>query len=292
MSSLDAFSDILRRDEPLAPHTWLKVGGPAQFFAEPRHPEELAALVRQCHAQGLPIRVLGAGSNVLVRDEGVSGVVLHLSADAFMQIEVEGTHVRAGAAAPLSAVISRAVKAELAGLETLAGIPGTIGGALRGNAGGRSGDIGQFVHSVRVMTATGEVFDRRGDELAFAYRSSSINEPVILEGVFALRHEPPESITRRMRKLWIMKKATQPLSFQSAGCVFKNPRGISAGALIEQAGLKGTRIGGAEVSDRHANFIVTDQSATADDVLRLIDLMRSRVAERFGVDLELEIQIW
>ena len=292
MSSLAEFNAITRPDEPLAPYTWLKVGGPAQYFIEPRHPEELVQVVQCCHAEQIPVRVLGGGSNLLVRDEGVGGVVLRLSGDAFARIDVDGTSVRSGAGALLSQLISRSVKAELAGLEVLAGIPGTVGGALRGNAGGRSGDIGQFVKSVKVLTAKGEVFMRSEDELLFSYRQSSLYEMVVLEGVFALHHGNPDEIVNRMRKIWIMKKATQPLSFQSAGCIFKNPRGLSAGALIEQAGLKGTRIGNAEISDRHANFIVTHPGAGSDDVLRLIDLARSKVAEQFGVDLELEINIW
>jgi UDP-N-acetylmuramate dehydrogenase len=211
---------------------------------------------------------------------------------SFTEIEIDGTTVRCGAAAPLSQLISQTVKAELAGLETLSGIPGTVGGALRGNAGGRGGDIGQFVESVTVMNSKGEILIRRGDELSFGYRESSVDELVILEGVFRLQAGDPEEITRRMRKIWIMKKATQPLSFQSAGCIFKNPRGLSAGALIEQAGLKGIRVGEAEISDRHANFIVTHPGAKSDDVLRLIDLARSKVSEQFAVDLELEIKIW
>lgn len=292
MSSLADFSEITRQDEPLAQHTWLQVGGPAQYLLEPRHPEELVQVLRCCHEEQIPVRVLGGGSNILVRDEGVSGVVLRLAGEPFERIEIDGTTVRAGAAAPLSQLLSRSIKAELAGLEVLAGIPGTVGGALRGNAGGRSGDIGQFVKSVKVLTNKGDVVTRTEDEVSFGYRNSSLDEIVILEGVFELHRGDPHEITQRMRKLWIMKKATQPLSFQSAGCVFKNPRGLSAGALIEQAGLKGTRIGAAEISDRHANFIVTHEGAKSDDVLRLIDLARSKVSEQFGVDLELELQIW
>lgn len=292
MSSLADFSDITRRDEPLAPYTWLRVGGPAQYFIEPRHPEQLVEVVKCCHAEQIPVRVLGGGSNLLVRDDGVSGVVLKLSGDAFAHVEVKGTTVTAGAGALLSQLISQSVKAELAGLEVLAGIPGTVGGALRGNAGGRSGDIGQFVKSVKVLTVKGEVFTRMEDELLFSYRQSSLDELVILEGTFELHHGVTEEIVSRMRKIWITKKATQPLSFQTAGCIFKNPRGLSAGALIEQAGLKGTRVGGAEISDRHANFIVTHEGARSDDILRLIDLARSKVTEQFGVDLELEIKIW
>jgi UDP-N-acetylmuramate dehydrogenase len=292
MPSLEHFHDITRRDEPLAPYTWLKTGGAAKYLITPRSPDELIEVVRCCHQNHFPTRVLGGGSNLLVRDEGVPGVVLRLSDPAFSKIAVEGTIVTAGSGASLSHLISHSVKAGLAGLDTLVGIPGTVGGALHGNAGGKSGDIGQHVRSVRVVTIAGESFVRQEDELEFAYRSSSLNELIILEARFALHHEDPEEITRRMRKLWIMKKATQPLTFQSAGCIFKNPRGMSAGWLIDQAGLKGTRIGEAEFSDRHANFIVTHPGATSKDVHRLIDLARSKVSEQFGVDLELEVQIW
>jgi UDP-N-acetylmuramate dehydrogenase len=292
MNSLVAFKEISLLDQPLAPHTWMKIGGPAQYLVRPRNVAELQDVVRLCHEEQIPVRILGGGSNVLVRDEGVSGAVLQLLGESFGQIAVEDTTARAGSGALLSQLISQTVKAELAGLETLTGIPGTVGGALRGNAGSRAGDLGQFVESVTVMNVKGEISTRKGDELWFGYRESNIDELVILEGTFRLQPAESEEITRRMRKLWIMKKATQPLSFQSAGCIFKNPRGLSAGALIEQAGLKGIRVGEAEISDRHANFIVTNPGAKSDDVLRLIDLARSKVSEQFGVDLELEIKIW
>jgi UDP-N-acetylmuramate dehydrogenase len=292
MTTLDEFAPIVRYDEPLAPHTWLKVGGPAQYVFTPRSPEELQRVVRWCVSESVPTHVLGGGSNLLIRDEGISGAVIHISGEGFDEITIEGTKVRAGGGALLSNLVSRTVAARLAGLESLVGIPGTVGGALHGNAGGRTGDIGQFVRSVMVMTAQGERFTRSEDELSFDYRRSSVNELCILSAEFALTEEDPVEISRRMRTLWIMKKAAQPFSFQSAGCIFKNPRGLSAGALIEQAGLKGTRIGQCEISDRHANFIVTHAGATSADVLRLIELVRSRVHEIHGVELELEIEIW
>ena len=230
--------------------------------------------------------------NLMIRDEGVSGAVIQLSDAKFADVTVDGNEVRAGAGALLSQAISVSVRAGLAGLEVLAGIPGTVGGAIKGNAGGKSGEIGQTTKSVTTMSAKGEFVIRAGDELAFAYRSSNIIEPFILDGTFSLQPDDPEEITQRMRKIWIMKKASQPLSDQSAGCIFKNPRGLSAGTLIDQAGLKGTRVGGAEISDRHANFVVTHDGCRSDDVLRLIDLVQAKVSEQFGVDLELEIQIW
>lgn len=292
MSLPDEFREITRANEPLAEHTWLKIGGPAEYFVTPRDVDELIAVVKHCLANDIPTRLLGGGSNLLVRDEGVKGVVIRLDGEPFKQIEIEGNIARAGGGALLSHLISETVRAELAGLETLAGIPGTVGGALHGNAGTRSGDIGQFVKSVTVLTAKGERFVRDDEELSFSYRSSSVNELVILEGEFELQKDDPAEIARRMRKLWIMKKATQPLSFQTAGCIFKNPRGLSAGSLIEQCGLKGEKVGGVEVSDRHANFFVSGEGATAADALELIDKVRTAVSEQFGVDLELEIQMW
>jgi UDP-N-acetylmuramate dehydrogenase len=291
-SIASGFDEIVRLREPLAPHTWLGIGGPAQYFAEPRSIDELQTLVRRAAAEGLPIRVLGGGSNLLVRDDGVPGLVLRLSAPAFHHIEAAKQIVTAGGGARLGHVVSTAVRSGLAGLETLVGIPGTIGGALHGNAGSHGGDIGQWTCQADVMTREGEIIQRSRDELVFAYRHSSLDELVILQAQFQLETEDPQELTKRMQKQWIVKKAGQPLAHQSAGCIFKNPRGISAGMLIDQAGLKGTRIGGAEVSDRHANFIVVDREASSHDVLQLIDLMRSRVAEQLGVELELEIEIW
>ena len=292
MSLLDQFSEILKRDEPLAPYTWLKVGGPAQFLIEPRDAEELARVVRACNLAGIPVRVLGGGSNVIVRDEGVGGAVLRLTNPAFSQIQITGNRVSAGAGALLSHVISETVRAGLAGFENLAGIPGTIGGALHGNAGGRHGEIALFVRRVTVLAASGETLVRTDDELQFDYRQSNLDELLVLEAEFELQPDDPDQISQRLKKFWIAKKASQPLSSQTAGCVFKNPRGQRAGQLIEQAGLKGARIGGAEINDRHANFIVTHEGASSDDVLRLMDLVRSKVAEQFGVPLEPEVKIW
>lgn len=292
MKTLNELSDLVRLNEPLAPQTWLKVGGPAQMFAEPDSVEALTTLVKLAKQQEIPVRMLGGGSNLLIRDEGVGGLIIKLSGEAFQKIEVQGNLVRAGGAALLSNVISQSVSAGLAGLESLVGIPGTIGGAVKGNSGGRHGEIGDFVRSIEVLTADGEQVFRSGDELSFEYRFSGISELVILSVELELKPGDIDEITRRMRQLWISKKASQPFSFQSAGCIFKNPRGLSAGALIEQSGLKGTRVGGAEVSDRHANFIVTHPGATSTDVLNLIDLIRSRVHEKQSIELEIEINIW
>ncbi len=243
MSLAKGFEHFVRRSEPLAPHTWFHLGGPAEYFAEPETVDDLQALVRRAHAEGTPVRLLGGGSNILVRDEGVPGVVVRLSAAAFSEISVGQQTVTAGGGAKLGHAISTSVREGLAGLEPLVGIPGTIGGALHSNAGSRGGDVGQWTCEATVMTRAGEIVSRPREELVFAYRESSLDELVILRARFELEQEDPEELTKRMQKQWIIKKAGQPLGHQSAGCIFKNPRGMSAGMLIEQAGLKNTRVG-------------------------------------------------
>lgn len=292
MPGLDEFAEIVKRNESLAPYTYFKLGGPAELLVQPRNREELAAVVRRCHQEHIPLHVLGGGCNLLVREEGVRGTVLRLSEPAFTQIQVEGKRVHAATGAPLSALISHAARHNLAGFESLVGIPGTVGGSLRCNAGDRSGEIGQFVRQVEVMDEHGEIETRQRDELRFDYRWSNLDDPVLLSADFELDSDDADGIVKRMRKAWIQRKASQPLSFQAAGRIFKDPRGLNAAAMIEQAGLAKTRVGGAEVSDRNANFIVAHPGATARDVLRLIDLVRSRVRERFSVELELEIAVW
>jgi UDP-N-acetylmuramate dehydrogenase len=229
---------------------------------------------------------------MLVRDEGVSGVVVRLSEPAFTQIAVEGKRVRAGTGASVASLISEAARHNLAGLETLVGIPGTVGGALRTNAGDRAGDIGQYVRSVEVLDSQGQVQVRDRDELRFAEHDSNLDDPVLLTVEFALDADSADAIVKRMRRAWIMRKAARPAVFQAAGRIFKNPRGLSASALIEQAGLARTKVGGAEVSDRDANYIAVHPGASSRDVLRLIELMRARVRERFDVQLEQEITVW
>jgi UDP-N-acetylmuramate dehydrogenase len=292
MHALDDFADIVKPNERLAPYLHLRLGGPAELLVQPRTREELSAIVRRCFEQRLPLRVLGGGCNVLVRDEGVKGVVLRLSEPAFTQITVEGNQVRSGTGAAVSALISQAARHGLAGLETLVGIPGTVGGALRCNAGDRVGDISQFVRQVEVFDSAGEAQVRERDELRFGYHSSNLDDPVILTAEFRLESDSPDAIVKRMRRAWIQRKAGQPLGYQPACRVFRNPRALSAAALIEEAGLARTRVGGAEVSERDSNYIVLHPGATARDVLRLIDLMRSRVQERFNVELELEVTVW
>lgn len=293
MHSFDDFRAIVTADEPLDPHLWFRLGGPAAYLARPKSLDQLLGLMRRCRDEEVPFKILSGGSNVLVRDEGVEAMVIHLESPAFSDVTVRGNLVEAGAAVPLTALISQSARAGLAGLEILTGIPGTVGGSLRGNAGDRLGAIGQFVRKAIVIDAADEVQVRDRDDLSFTDRESNLDEPVILSAEFELDHEDPESVVRRMRRIWIIKKENQPYGHQSSGCIFKNPSPeLSAGTLIDQAGLKGTRHGGAEVSDRHANFIVAQPGASASDVLHLIDQIRQRVWQQFGYELELQLQIW
>lgn len=290
--SIEDFSEILLRDEPLSQHTWLKLGGPAQYFVSPRTEAELLEVITTCRSQQLPIHILGSGSNLLVREAGVLGVVIKVIEPLLAEVHVEGTSLTAGGGTLLSHVVAEAVRAGLGGIEYLVGIPGTIAGAVVGNSGGRTGDIGQLITSVRVLTQDNQIAVRLGDELTFSYRRSSVQDLLVLSATLELTRDDSEELTRRMRKNWIMKRSTQPLADQSAGCIFRNPRGLSAGALIEQCGLKGLSVGKARISERHANFIVTEAGATSKDVEQLIHRIQKAVAEKYAVDLELEIKVW
>src|SRR5438477_6939380 len=200
MEELAAFADIVKYNEPLAPYTHLRLGGPVDVLIHPRSREELAAVVRRCFERHLPLHVLGSGCNLLVRDEGVRGAVLRLSQAAFTEIAVAGRRIRAGAGAALSAVISQAARHALAGLETLVGIQGTIGGSLRCNVGDRSGEIGQFVRRVEVMDGRGTVQIREREELQFSYHGSNLDDPVLLTAEFELEQDSADALVKRMRK--------------------------------------------------------------------------------------------
>jgi len=286
------FEHVVREQESLAPFTWFRVGGAAEYFAEPSTEDELIEIVRRCHEQEVPIRLLGGGSNILVSDAGVSGLVLHLSSAAFSQIEINGRQVCAGGGAKLAHLVSTTVGAGLAGLEQLAGIPGSVGGALHGNAGTQSGDIGQWTTQAVVMTLDGTIVTRSSEELRFSYRQTSLDELVIFKGEFTLEESDPQEIVKQMQISWIMKKSEQPTGQQGTGCVFKDSGGITAADLIDQAGFKGHCIGGAKVSEEHANFILVHENGTSQDVLDLIKATREAVQERTGVALELQMEIW
>lgn len=292
MKLFAGLEEIVKTQEPLAPRTWFGIGGPAEYFVQPASLEQLSEAVRRCRENDVPVHVMGNGSNLLIDDAGVKGAVFHLAGGQFSDVSFSGTGVKAGAGADMGKLVLRCVRDGLSGLECLTGIPGTIGGCVKMNAGGAFGDIGSVVESVQVMTADAEVFTRSREDLAFAYRSTNITSPFILSAEFRLTEDDPQRILRQVKQSWIYKKNTQPLGHGSAGCVFKNPRGLSAGALIDRAGLKGKRIGGAYVSQKHANFVIADAGSTASDVLKLINLIRETVYHKSEVYLELEVEVW
>jgi UDP-N-acetylmuramate dehydrogenase len=292
MGLMSGFEHFVRENEPLAPHTWFRLGGLAEYFAEPTSAEELRQLVIRCREEKVAIRLLGGGSNVLIPSGGVSGVVVSVFAPAFSNIQVANQEATAGGGARLSHLVSTTVRDGLAGLESLVGIPGTVGGALHGNSGSHGADIGQWCCEATVMTRGGDIETRKMEDLRFAYRQSSLEELVILQARFRLEPDDPVELTRRMQKMWIVKRSSEPSSEIGAGCIFKDPQGMSAAELIDQAGFKGTRVGAAEVSDRNPNFIIAEAGATSEDVKRLIDLVRGGVSAALGVDLENQIEIW
>jgi UDP-N-acetylenolpyruvoylglucosamine reductase len=282
---------IIRLDEPMAKRTTLRVGGPADCFVEPASEQDLAAVVRFCAERGLTFFVLGRGSNLLVRDGGFRGAVLSLAQPFFSRIEVSGQQLRCGAGARLKAVAVEAKRNGLTGLEFLEGIPGSVGGGLRMNAGAMGGAMFDSVTSVRLMDFTGNVQERARSELEVNYRSCpSLKKAIALEALLHGSAETRETIEKRMNEFSRKRWESQPAA-PSAGCMFKNPPTIPAGKLIDELGLKGTHVGGAFVSAEHGNFIVNDGTATARDVLELIELIRARARAERRIELEIEVEI-
>ena len=292
MSIFSGLEDIVEQDHPLAPHTWYRLGGPVDYFIRPRTVEEFQEVIRRCGDNHIRIHMMGFGSNLLVSDEGVRGAVIKLEGDEFGKTEFDGDEITAWAGAELSKLVLDCVEKGLSGIEVLTGIPGSVGGAIKMNAGGRFGDIGSVVESVRLMDSQGTLFEKARPELIFDYRRVNIRSAFVISAKLKLTEGDPERILRTVKESWIYKKNNQPLNTRSCGCVFKNPPDGSAGALIDRAGLKSLQVGEAMVSDKHANFIVAKDGCTARDVMRLIEAVRQRVREQFDVTLEPEIEIW
>jgi UDP-N-acetylmuramate dehydrogenase len=283
---------FVTENAPLARYTWFRIGGNARWLVRPRNVEELQEASRRCVENNIPIYVLGLGANLLINDDGVDGAVFRLSEDHWKKVDFEKNLVRVGAGTDMLKLLIKTVRQGLAGLECLAGIPGTIGGGIRMNAGGKFGDIGAVVNRVTVMDTAGTIFERTKDDLIFEYRHTNITAKFILGATLELEEEDPEVIQEKTRMIWMYKRNTQPLNAKNAGCIFKNPRGVSAGALIDQAGLKGLKMGQAEVSTKHANFIVAYEGARAEDVHKLIKIIREKVYEKNEILLETEVQMW
>jgi UDP-N-acetylmuramate dehydrogenase len=292
MGFRDEFAGIIQARQSLAPFTHLRIGGPAEYLVTPRHRDEFARVVAACAAEQIPLRVLGVGTNLLVRDEGVPGVVVRMIAPEFTTVTVSGRAVKAGGGATMLSLIRAATTAGLAGFETLVGITATVGGALRFNAGDRSGEIADHLTRIDVIDKFGKIVVRQRGDIRFGEHDSDIDDPVVLAVEFALETDDPDAIVKRMRRAWINRKADQPLSHQSSVRVFRNPQGQTAAHLIERAGLVGTRVGAATVSDRNANYIVAQPGTTAADVIALTEKMRTTVRNTSGVSLEQELKVW
>jgi UDP-N-acetylmuramate dehydrogenase len=281
-----------RRNEPLSKHTTFGIGGRAALYCRPESIEELRAALDDARRLGVRVRILGGGSNVLADDEDQDVAVLHLYGPRMAGLEVDGTRARAGAAMRLGHFLRECARQGLGGLEALSGIPGSLGGALAGNAGAHGVTISDRLDNVTLITEELELRTVRRSALGFGYRASQLRGRAVVLAEFDLvRRDPVKARTRLMRwREW--KRTRHPIYQRSGGCVFKNPNGDSAGRLIDFCGLKEARVGDAEVSPIHANFIVNRGRATARDVLRLIDHVRETVRRRCGTELELEIEHW
>jgi len=299
------FSDLeveITPDAPIGPMTWYGIGGHADILIKPLTVEALTTLVRRCRRMRTDLRVFGKGANLLVADDGVSGIVITLDTPAFREItynaEGDVNTMRAMAGADMAATLMDATRRGLDGLSQMAGIPASIGGAIRMNAGGKYGCIGDAVETVTCISRNGELVTYPKSELEFSYRQTNIPDPIIIAATFRVTPTDPIALRNKVKDIFSYKKSTQPLADHSAGCTFKNPLDpetgelIPAGRLIDRAGLKGYSIGGSTVSTHHANFIVTNPSATASDVMRLLVEVRKRVFDHSGIQLEQEIVIW
>ncbi|MFH1230785.1 MAG: UDP-N-acetylmuramate dehydrogenase [Planctomycetota bacterium] len=300
--------DIVHYQEPLANHTSFGIGGRAEIFVTPKTLQQLREIYRLCHKKRIPIYILGKGTNLLVNDRGVKGVVLK---SQWFNIERKGDErLIVSAAYPLPKLINDATKMGLSGLEPLVGIPGTLGGAVVMNAGGKWGQIADVIDSVNVINKDGRIktlYARKG-ELQFDYRYSNLapkgfggrkellsscrQNILVSEVVIRLKSSGTGAIRKRIKEILDEKKMTQPLNARSAGCVFRNQPCYSVGALIDRAGLKGVSVGGAKVSTKHANFIVNDGNAKASDVMQLIKIIKKTIRKKFKVNLGLEIEVW
>ncbi|MBD5543236.1 MAG: UDP-N-acetylmuramate dehydrogenase [Lachnospiraceae bacterium] len=283
-------SENVLRKEPMSRHTTFRVGGEAEYFAKIQEKSQLTAVMDYLRKTEQPYFILGNGSNILVSDKGYEGVILDLSA-GLKNIEIKDKRVTAEAGALLSTVAAKAYEAGLTGFEFAAGIPGTIGGAVVMNAGAYDGEMKHVVESVTVMDEQGEIMILDNETMEFGYRNSIIkNRPfIVTEAVLLLKEGEKEQIKNRMEELNQKRREKQPLNYPSAGSTFKRPEGYFAGKLIMDAGLRGFRIGGARVSEKHCGFVINEGNATATDVADVIDEVTERVKDKFGVTLETEI---
>ena len=283
--------DSILIDEPMSRHTTFRVGGPADFFVTPKAKEEVRDVIRICKEAGMPYYIIGNGSNLLVSDAGYRGVIVQIYKE-MNEVKVEGDLVKAQAGALLSGIAAKALGAELSGFEFASGIPGTIGGACMMNAGAYGGEMKDVLESVTVLTGKGKIIELGRNELELGYRTSVIAKKgyIVLGAVLKLERGDGEKIKTYMDELKEKRVTKQPLEYPSAGSTFKRPEGYFAGKLIEDAGLRGFQVGGAQVSEKHCGFVINRDHATAADIMELMRQVQIRVKENSGVDLEPEVK--
>ncbi|MEM6691489.1 MAG: FAD-binding protein [Planctomycetota bacterium] len=292
MSFPENLQAIIESDYPLAPLVWFGIGGPAQYFARPSSVEQLADLVQSARAQSIPVRILGSGSNVLVRESGVDGLVISMEQIERADPKVDGEKLICSAGTKLTSAVLAAVGASLGGLEHLIGIPGTVGAAVIGNVSHGGRDIGSLVDSVSVIDGEGKTARISGEEISFGHRKSSLGGVVLTEVTFALSTKPVETVTKRMQKLWIGRNASLPEEERRISMPFVDPESMPAADLIVQVGMAGARQGNASGASSNAEYLIAHAGATADDVLQLVDRVRSQVLLQTGIDLQLNLQVW
>ncbi len=281
----------IKFNEPLSEHTSLRIGGPADYWVEPKDLEDLRECLQFASARHLPWKVLGEGTNILARDRGFPGLILSLRGDSFQKLEFNEEKVVAGAGVLLSKLMSEAAERSLGGLEFTVGIPGTVGGAVAMNAGAQVSCLGAITSSVKVHSPSKGISFLKKEDLRFGYRRSNLGkEEVILEGELELKKKDKAEIDNLIKDYSRKRRETQPLDEPSAGCIFKNPSQVSAGELIDKAGLKGRRMGDAQISAKHANFIINRGEAKAEEVISLMETVREEVLRKTGIRLEPEIE--
>ena len=281
---------IILFDEPMSKHTSYGIGGPARVYVTPKNKEDLVSILKFSKDNNIPSYFIGSGSNLLVSDDGIDGIVITLG-KSFNKLEINKNNVFAETGVMLGKMVKECTKRNLSGLESLIGVPGTLGGALIMNAGAFGGEISNYLEYVSVITMSGDEKKYQQKDIKFNYRNSSFSDnEILINANFKFILSDQKTVSKNKLKASGGRKSSQPLRFRSAGSVFKNPSEGAAGYFIDKAGLKGTKSGDAEISNVHANFFVNHGTATAKDVVRLINIARKKVYKEFGVMLELEIK--
>ncbi len=283
------FRGTITLNVPLARYTTFRIGGEADYFVEPVDADDVVSIVKYANSKGIPFYVMGNGSNILISDEGIKGIVINLEA-AFNYLKQEGGSIISGAGVKMAKFVDFCIQKGYAGVEMIAGIPATIGGALVMNAGCYGGETADHVTEVTVVKNE-KIQKLKKEDCGFKYRSSNLKGTVVMEARFDLPKGIPEELNKRRKESILNRNESQPVEVPNAGCVFKNPKDNKAAILIDKCGLKGVKYGGAMVSTKHANFIVNYDNATANDVVELVKIIKRTVKEKTGIDLEMEVKL-